>query len=660
MLTRKFFHKFPVFLNALVVLSVLIGGLGLPSNTYALGLAIEVNTTADNTIKDGRCSLREAINNANRNWQVHSDCGAGHSDDGIFFSNALGTATITLNSVLPIIKDSAGYSLSINGGGDITIDGNNLFQVFQIHAVGILTLDRLTVRNGNSVLLGVGGGAWNIGTLTVQNSTFLGNQANSGAGIYNASTGRLTIINSKFSENKATTDGGGIFNEGGLVTIQSSSFSDNSAAEQGGGLYTMIVNGFPLNPLTITASSFETNQAGQQGGGIYSQLAGVMNIQDSAFTGNVSSDAAGGIYNDIGGSLKLSNTQFAKNASSLGGAIFNLGSFSLAGGALNENSAWYGGGIYSDHAAASTIDGVTFAQNVADYGAGIYNIKGAELTITSSNFAGNIGDGIENEDGTILVMKSEFSSNRNGIFSHSNNGPFDFAVLRVWDSTFSKNRISGIYNDFAGTNVFTSMFTGNGNSGMQNINQSVVTVDRSTFRGNVAEQGGGIKNVYSDLHLRNSTLTENKASYGGGLYNEGIAEVINVTFAGNSAKGNNIFNYRPAELYLYNTILTNPSGMDDCQNQSGTVDGGNNLILSIGGGACNLVDGVNGNMIGFDPNLGTLTGWPAYYPLNPGSLAIDTGDDAYCTMVSNQSQNGVTRPQGAHCDIGSYELPVGK
>jgi len=58
--------------------------------------------------------------------------------------------------------------------------------------------------------------------------------------------------------------------------------------------------------------------------------------------------------------------------------------------------------------------------------------------------------------------------------------------------------------------------------------------------------------------------------------------------------------------------------------------------------------------------LGSLTGSPAYFPLNAGSPAIDAGDDAICTAapVSNTSQNGLTRPQGAHCDIGSFELKI--
>ncbi len=73
-----------------------------------------------------------------------------------------------------------------------------------------------------------------------------------------------------------------------------------------------------------------------------------------------------------------------------------------------------------------------------------------------------------------------------------------------------------------------------------------------------------------------------------------------------------------------------------------------------------------GNIIGFDPDLDVLTGSLAYFPLLPGSLAIDTGDNATCAAspVNNQSQNGVTRPQDGNgdsvavCDIGSYERDI--
>ena len=52
-----------------------------------------------------------------------------------------------------------------------------------------------------------------------------------------------------------------------------------------------------------------------------------------------------------------------------------------------------------------------------------------------------------------------------------------------------------------------------------------------------------------------------------------------------------------------------------------------------------------------DPDLGSLTN--GYFPLNAGSPAINAGDDATC---SDTSQNGVARPSGEACDLGSYEF----
>ncbi len=111
-------------------------------------------------------------------------------------------------------------------------------------------------------------------------------------------------------------------------------------------------------------------------------------------------------------------------------------------------------------------------------------------------------------------------------------------------------------------------------------------------------------------------------------------------------------------MTLKNTIIANSTSGGDCVNL-GTVSPSNNNLIEDSTNACGLTNGVNGNIIGSDPNLGALTGSPAYFPLNPGSLAIDAGDNATCAAapVNNTSQNGVTRPQGPNCDIGSYEAP---
>jgi CSLREA domain-containing protein len=146
-------RSLPNLFNAIIMLGMLAASGGFPSTVRAYGFAIEVNTTADNTAWDGWCSLREAIINANLD-AASPDCTQGGGEDGIFFSDSLGTATITLGSPLSFIKDPDG--LLIDGGGDITISGNNAFQIFTVLANARLTLEDLTMRDGWSPT-GVGG-----------------------------------------------------------------------------------------------------------------------------------------------------------------------------------------------------------------------------------------------------------------------------------------------------------------------------------------------------------------------------------------------------------------------------------------------------------------------------------------------------------------------
>jgi hypothetical protein len=81
------------------------------------------------------------------------------------------------------------------------------------------------------------------------------------------------------------------------------------------------------------------------------------------------------------------------------------------------------------------------------------------------------------------------------------------------------------------------------------------------------------------------------------------------------------------------------------------ISGGHNLVQDI---TCSPVsdDLISSNaMIGGLADNGGST-WT--HALLPGSPAIDAADDTACLETD---QRGVTRPQGAHCDIGSYEAP---
>src|SRR5712692_8996698 len=156
-------------------------------------------------------------------------------------------------SILDAVRTEANITVNKNltiqgqGAANTAVDGNAAGSVFIINNGVTATIQDMTIRNGSSITYGYGGGIYNLGTLTLSNSTLTGNAADAGGGgIFNY-TGTLTLSNSTFTGNSASgvlyTFGGAIFNRGGAITIGSSTLSDNSASGyyggggDGGGIY---------------------------------------------------------------------------------------------------------------------------------------------------------------------------------------------------------------------------------------------------------------------------------------------------------------------------------------------------------------------------------------------------------------------------------------
>jgi len=130
----------------------------------------------------------------------------------------------------------------------------------------------------NGAGLGDGGGIYNLaGTVTVTNSSILGNEARDGGGIFNAESGKVTLANSLLGS-FANGRGGGIFNaSGGVVTVARSNLGQSRGALAGGGI-------FNLGTATVSNSTLGANTSDGDGGGIWN--GGTLVLRSSTLTQN--------------------------------------------------------------------------------------------------------------------------------------------------------------------------------------------------------------------------------------------------------------------------------------------------------------------------------------------------------------------------------------
>jgi hypothetical protein len=229
----------------------------------------------------------------------------------------------TYTETVTITKD-----LSLIGQDDkvTSIDGNHAGKVVSV-LIGVTALIRgVTIAGGSTTH--DGGGIYNLGTLTLEHSTVMGNSANFGGGIFNGIGSDLTIRNSTISDNVSGFMGGGIITEGTL-TMENSDIVGNAALFGGG-----ILNG-DNGRLTLSNSSLSDNIAHSVGGGLYNS--GAAWIANAKITGN-DAVVGGGIYNfGTVGEVTLSNTSVASNTATTGGGIYNERSVTLDNSKVKKN-----------------------------------------------------------------------------------------------------------------------------------------------------------------------------------------------------------------------------------------------------------------------------------------------------------------------------------
>ncbi|HNC09572.1 MAG TPA: choice-of-anchor Q domain-containing protein, partial [Anaerolineales bacterium] len=231
------------------------------------------------------------------------------------------------------------------------------------------------------------------------------------------------------------------------------------------------------------------------------------------------------------------------------------------------------------------------------------------------------------------------------------------------------NNGGGMYNNFESQPVITNAtFETNQallGGGVYNDNSNASFDTVTFFKNTTLFNGGGMYNINSSPSLVNITFSQNGASgTGGGMHNSNSHPTLtNVTFSENGGLfGAGMYNTSDSSPKLVNTLIANSIGSADCFNSSTSLDpGSSNNLIENSDNACGLVNGVNGNIIGSDPNLGLLQnngGSTQTHALLAGSPAIDAGTSTGCPATD---QRGIHRPlngdsfSGIKCDIGSFE-----
>jgi hypothetical protein len=261
---------------------------------------------------------------------------------GIYFSYESGRASgvVTLHIVDGTV---------LHGNAATNGNGGGLYQTQTFGSGGNARtiLDAAVVEYNGAT--GAGGGLANEGgQLTIRNGTIVrGNDAElNGGGLFagpnvDPSRGTATVVEVSTFEGNGALAGGGIYNRDAELSVTASHFSANEAESDGGAV--SIEGG----EATIVFANVMIGGAGagntaRYGGGIYNLDGTVHLTAGTQVVGNVAGLVGGGLFNGAGGTLALAaGTSVTGNLAlappPAGGGVYDVGTF-MNDGTVTNNS----------------------------------------------------------------------------------------------------------------------------------------------------------------------------------------------------------------------------------------------------------------------------------------------------------------------------------
>jgi CSLREA domain-containing protein len=548
----------------------------------------------------GVCTLRAAIMEANGLGGAHT------------ITLPAGTFTLTRAGTNEDGGANGDFDIFANltitgaGSGSTIIDSNRIDRAFDAHASATsLSLSGLTIRNGGNS--GIGGVVMAAGSLTANDLTVT---QNTGVGLaapsvnvtnstVSANTGTAGIAGVSVTVTGTTVDGNsglGIAATRGNVTI-----TDSRITKNGGGA---CCGGYPTGPeradtMTIVRSAISGNT-----GGVAPLIADVaISLTDSIVSGNDSQDV-GGVYSPEG-TVTLRNSQVTDNKALTIGGISARDRVSLENSVVARNTG-------------------------SGRGTGFGGVMvGGPIFLPSSQLAG-----------TATLLNSTVTGNSGGTY-----GALGAGTIALTNSQVTNN---------------VNLATGGGTGGI--VSAQSLTLTNSAVTGNTGKGPGGGIQASGSVTLTNSTVSGNTAGGNGG----GIAvgdgttlSITNSTIANNSAPSGSGIYKLSGTATVRGTIIANNTGSANCFSATPVTSLGFNLDS---GASCGFTAASDRSST--DPKLGPLAnnGGPTQtHALSPGSPAIDAADPNTC---SSTDQRGFARPLDGNgdgiavCDAGAFEAPA--
>ena len=551
-----------------------------------------------------------------------------------------------------------GADIKIVNGSTANISGNH--EGYGIHANDLLVENSTLTANNNGYggIRITGKGEFTNSTVTVTGTEEKGNASvEIACGVNNETrtgplNGSLSVRNStlNISDNKATgiacrTSKNGQFHssltidDASRVTIQNNNATPkndfNANGDIGGGLRIEAGSTAVLGRSTVI-----NNNTAQNGGGVYTK-GGKVTINNSTITENIATRNGGGVYATDGSTVTVVGGEISSNTST--GV---------------EQTASGGGGLYTNNSTV-TLDKVTITGNKAindprNDGGGVLAV-GSDLTITGStiteNTAPDCGGGLflSHTNANITGSTIEGNQAKQGAGVYLNDSP-DTAEA---DCTGSHTH------NITGTKINHNTASSIG-GGMYVGTKSNVTLTGSTLDGNATTdktggQGGAIVAYGAgDITLDSTTITNNDAAAGGGLFSLGVAVSDthitlrnNTKFTGNTAASG-------AGIYLVrssgNNILLELS--------DSAID--NNTASSSGGGIF-AYDGaqINANKASFNGNKAANGAGMYLYGLNNKVMAELT-DSFIDNNIASDWGGGIFAYNGAEVKANNISISNNK